>query len=421
MKVPSQKRHEMQPPDLRRNDLTEKEKRSIDILEILRRQGPISRPDISKELGINVVTISNYIDEFIKNNLVLERELDVSEGGRRPSLLDLNAEGGYIIGVGLNLANMVGLLLDLKGNIITKTQIVRPKPSVKEITECLLDIIREILRRSKEYTANIRGVGIGLAGLVNKKDGSIHWPQKSDHHYTYASVDIPLWELIEKEFSLPLLAENDATCACFGEYWQNLKGQYKNIIYMFSGVGCGIVVNGEIYTGTKGYAGEVAIFNYKEKDLFNCAMAAGCFLKRWEMDLGIIEDVKAILGKEKALAKEFFKLTSSNINNVDLKSVFSANRSGDAIARAVLDKAAKRLGIKIAYLVNLLNPEVVMIGGGLEEAGEEFLSRVNLTIREWAFREATEDLKVTYSQLRENAVAIGAASLVMQKVFAGIL
>jgi len=411
----------MQPTDLRRNNLTEKEKRSIDILEILRRQGPISRPDISKELGINVVTISNYIDEFIKNNLVLERELDVSEGGRRPSLLDLNAEGGYIIGVGLNLANMVGLLIDLKGNIITKAQIVRPKASVKEIAECLLEIIREILRRSKEYTSNIRGVGIGLAGLVNKKDGSIHWPQKSDHHYTYASVDVPLWDLIEKEFSLPLLVENDATCACFGEYWHNLKGEYKNVIYMFSGVGCGIVVNGEIYTGTKGYAGEVSIYNYKEENLFNCTPAAGCFLKRWEMDLGIIEDVKAMLAKEKGLAKEFFKLTSSNINNVDLKSVFSANRNGDAIARAALDKAAKRLGIKIAYLVNLLNPEVVMIGGGLEEAGEEFLAKVNVTIREWAFREATEDLKVTYSQLRENAVAIGAASLVMQKVFAGLL
>jgi predicted NBD/HSP70 family sugar kinase len=411
----------MQPADLQKNNLTEKEKRSIDILEILRRHGPISRPDISKELGINVVTVSNYIDEFIKNNLVLERELDVSEGGRRPSLLDLNAEGGYIIGVGLNLANMVGILVDLKGNIITKTQIVRPKPSVKEITECLLEIIREILRRSKEYTSNIRGVGIGLAGLVNKKDGSIHWPQKADHHYTYASLDFHLWDLIEKEFSLPVLVENDATCACFGEYWQNLKGEYKNVIYMFSGVGCGIVVNGEIYTGTKGYAGEVSIYNYKEEDLFNCKLARGCFLKRWEMDLGIIEDVKAMLGEEKNLAKEFFKLTSSNINNVDLKSVFAANRNGDAIARAALDKAAKRLGIKIASLVNLLNPEVVMIGGGLEEAGEEFLSKVNLTIREWAFREVTEDLKVTYSELRENAVAIGAASLVMQKVFASLL
>ena len=98
--------------------------------------------------------------------------------------------------------NMVGLLIDLKGNIITKTQVARPRASVKEITECVLDIIREILRRSKDYLPHIKGIGVGIAGLVNKKDGSIHWPQKMDHYYTYASVDLPLRELIEKEFNL---------------------------------------------------------------------------------------------------------------------------------------------------------------------------------------------------------------------------
>ncbi|MCX5714583.1 MAG: hypothetical protein NT033_07255, partial [Candidatus Omnitrophica bacterium] len=128
-----------------KDGFTEKEKRNIDIMEILRRYGPISRPDISKEMGINVVTISNYIDEFIKHNIAYEKELDVSEGGRRPALLDLNPQAGYTIGVGLNLMSMVGLLLDLKGNIITKTQIARPSPSVKDITECVMEIIHEIM------------------------------------------------------------------------------------------------------------------------------------------------------------------------------------------------------------------------------------------------------------------------------------
>jgi len=405
-----------------KEELTEKERRNIDILEILRRRGPLTRPDISKELGINVVTISNYIDEFIRGKLVLEKELDVSEGGRRPGLLELNSQGGYIVGVGLNLTNMVGLLADLKGNIITKTQIVRPQPSVKEITECLLEIIREILRRSKEYTSNIRGVGIGIAGLINKKTGSIHWPQKMGHYYTYASVDIPLLDLIEREFNLPALVENDATSACFGEYWMNLKGQFKNVVYMFSGVGCGIIINGDIYTGAHGYAGEVSIYNYKEQDLLNCTLAQqGCFLKRWETDLGVIDDVTSMLTNDKASAEKFFKLTASNIHNVDLKSVFIAARAGDAVARVVLDRAAKRLGIRIAYIVNLLNPEVVVVGGGLEEAGEEFLNKVSSTVKEWAFREATEELKIIYSQLRENAVAIGAGSLVTQRIFAKLL
>jgi predicted NBD/HSP70 family sugar kinase len=408
----------MRDVNLKKEELTEKEKRNISILDILRRRGPISRPDISKEMGVNVVTISNYIDDFIKHNLVFEKELDISEGGRRPALLDLNPQAGYIIGVGLNLMNMVGLLVDFKGNIITKTQIARPRPSVKEITECVLEIIREILRRSKDYTSNIRGIGIGIAGLVNKKDGSIHWPQKMDHYYAYASVDVPFKTLIEKEFNLPTLIENDATAACFGEYWLNLDREFKNVLYMFSGVGCGIMVNGEIYSGTSGYAGEVSIYNYKEQDFFNCTPGNPCFLRRWELDLGIVESAKKLLAQDKENAAEFFKLTSSNINNVDLKSVFIANRAKNLIASSALSEAAHRLGIKVAYLVNLFNPQIVIIGGGLEEAGDEFLNKVIQTTKDWAFRQVTEDLKIIYSRLRENAVAQGAASLVAQKTFA---
>ena len=404
--------------DFQKENLSEKERRNIDILEVLRKHGPISRPDISKEMGLNVVTVSNYVDEFIKRNIVFEKELDVSEGGRRPVLLDLNPQAGFVIGVGLNLMNMVGLLVDLKGNIVTKTQIARPRASVKEISECLLEIVREILRRSKEQAVNIKGIGVGVAGLINKETGSVHWPQKMDHYYTYASVDMPLKALMEKEFNLPTLIENDATSACFGEHWLDLKQGYKNVIYMFSGVGCGIMLNGQVYRGSQGYAGEVSIYNFKEQDLFNCKTGNTCFIKRWEVDMGIIEDVKGLLLKDKETAKEFFKLTSSNIDNVDLKSVFIASRAKNPIAVSALDTAAKRLGIKIASIVNLLNPEIVVIGGGFEEAGDEFINKVSSTVRDWAFREAVENLKIVPSQLKENAVALGAASVVMQKLFA---
>ena len=404
--------------DLQKEIFSEKEKRNIEIFDILRKRGPISRSDISQGMGINVVSISNYIDAFIKYNLVCEKDLDVSEGGRRPVLLDLNPRAGFAVGVGLNLMNMVGLLVDLKGNIITKTQIARPQTSAKEVSECLLEIVREILRRSKGYAENIKGIGIGVAGLINKKDSSIHWPQKMDHYYTYASVDLPLKALMEKEFNLPTLIENDATSACFGEHWLDLGEGYKNVLYMFSGVGCGMMINGELYRGSQGYAGEVSVYNYKEQDSLSCSDNQPCLVKRWDMDLGIVDDVKTALLHTKEQAGEFFRVTSTRTEDVDLKSIFIAGRAGNVTASAALDRAAKRLGIKIAYLVNLLNPQVVVIGGGLEESGDAFLNKVRSTVMDWAFREATNDLKIVYSQLRENAVAMGAASLVLERVFA---
>jgi predicted NBD/HSP70 family sugar kinase len=401
-------------------EFSEKEKRNLTIIEILRKFGPISRPDISQKMGLNVVTISNYIDDFLKQGLTYEKELDVSEGGRRPALLDLNPQCAYAVGVGLNLMNMVGLLIDLKGNIVLKTQVERPTVSVTEIIKSLLEMISQIIQRSKDYMKNIKGIGIGIAGLVDKKEGSIRWPERVNCNYTnYVSVNFPLRELIEKEFGLPAVIENDATAACFGEQWLQLDLSLKNILFMFSGVGCGIIINGQVYTGSHGCAGEPSIYNYKQDQLFNCALGNPCFLKRWDIDLGIVDDVKAILTKDKEAAEKFFKLTSrSNIDNVDLRSVFMASRAEDEVASKVLDTAAQRLGIKIAYLVNLLNPQMVVIGGGFEEAGEGFLNKVNSTVRDWAFREATEDLKIIYSQLRENAVALGAASLVMQRSLA---
>lgn len=400
--------------------LSEKGRRNIAILEVLRRQGPISRPDISSRLSMNVVTISHYVNDFLKNNLVFEKQLDTSEGGRRPVLLDLNPKAAYAIGVGLNLMNVVGLLVDLKGNIITKTQTDRPRSSVKELTECLLEIIRKILQRSKEYTDKIKGVGVGIAGLVNKRDGTTHWPEKIGNSYTYASVNLPLGELIEKEFNLPAIIENDATAACFGEQWLGLDPDIKNLIYMFSGVGCGIMIDGKIYTGVHGYAGEVAIHSYKEERPFNCSLGDPCFLKRWEMDIGITQELKNRLTTPGKYAEEILNLAENRIENVDLKTVFTAIRLKNPLAQEVLEMAAKRLGIKIAYLVNLLDPEVVVIGGGLEEAGDDFLNTVNQTVKYWSLREITENIKIVYSKLRENGSAQGAASLVIRQLFANL-
>ncbi|MCM8779735.1 MAG: ROK family protein [Candidatus Omnitrophica bacterium] len=390
--------------NFKEEELSERERRNLVILESLRRRGPLSRPEISQDIGLNVVTVSNYIDEHIKRNLVFEKELDISEGGRRPVLLDLNAQAGFAIGVGINLLNTVGVLIDLKGNIITKTSLERPKASVKEIVDCILQIIRELLKRSKAQAPNIKGIGVGIAGLVNKKDSSVHWPERIGENYVYASVNLPLKGLLEKEFGFPVIIENDATAACFGEQWMGLEPEVKNIIYMYSGVGCGIMINGQVYTGTDGYAGELSIHSYNDTDTFNCAFGNTCFLKRWEIDLGIKDDFKKRQRGKDATLKEIFDFV----------------RNGDPVAQEVLNTAAARLGVKIAYLVNLLNPQVVVIGGGLEEAGETFLDKVRDTVKDWAFRETVQDVNIIYSKLRENSVACGAASLIIRRVFAGV-
>lgn len=409
--------------NLRGEEFTEREKRNLAILDILRRFGPITRPEISRVLGLNIVTVSNYIEEFINKNVVFEKEFDVSEGGRRPILLDINPESGIVIGVGVNLLNIVGALVDLKGKIITRSSLERKGVGVKDIINCIIEIISQILNKAKASSEKIKGIGVGIAGIVNKKDGSIRWPEKVSSGYDYASIYVPLKNIIEKEFNLPVIIENDATAACFGEQWLDLEPGIKNLVYMFSGVGCGIMINGEIYTGATGSAGEVSIYNPKEETPFTCQAGNPCFLKRWEIDFGMAEEARVRITQtmESTVRKErILERAGGKADAITIKHIFQAAKDSDPLAVELLDKAAKRLGIKAAYLVNLLNPDAVVIGGGLEDAGESFLNTVRAVVNSWAFEEMASHVKLVYSSLGENAVSLGAASLVMRQIFSQI-
>lgn len=406
--------------NLREESLSEREKRNLSILETLRRFGPVTRPEISRLVGLNIVTVSNYIEEFLNKNLVFEKEFDISEGGRRPILLDINPDSGMVVGVGVNLLNIVGVLADMKGRVITRSTLERKDIGVRDIVGCIIEVIANTLNKTKDNHSKVRGIGIGIAGIINKKDGSVRWPEKVGNRYDYASVYVPLKSIIEKEFGLPVAIENDATAACFGEQWMDLEPGIKNLIYMFSGVGCGIMINGQIYTGATGSAGEISIYNPKEETPFTCQAGNPCFLKRADIDFGIVNEARLktaqSAGAESA-GKRLLELSGNDAKNISLKHIFQAAKENDPLSVELVEKAARQLGIKAAFLVNLLNPQALIIGGGLEQAGDRFLSIVRSTVNEWAFEEMASSVKIIYSTLGENAVSLGAASLLMRMVF----
>lgn len=405
---------------LRGEELSERSRKNLAILETIRRLGPLSKTDISKFAGLNVVTVTNYIEEMLRHSLICEKELDVSTGGRRPVLLDLNSEAGLTIGVGLNLLDMVGVITDLQGKIVKRLKEDRPNAKAKEVVDCVLKIIRELIQDLGTDKNQIKGIGIGLAGIIDNKTGTIRWPEKlDDKGCVYASIYIPLRDIVEKEFGIPCLIENDATAACFAEHWLTLEPQVKNLVYMFSGVGCGFMFNGEIYRGASGSAGEPAICNIKQNDLFNCEFAHPCFLKRWDADLGIVTEVKQKI-KLEASAKnsKILNFAGAEIDRINLKHIFSAVKENDSLAIEAVRQAGKRLGTKIAFLVNLLNPQIVIIGGGIEEAGSILLDEVKKQVSLWSFEEMSAQVKIIPSRLGENSIALGAASLVVRQFFA---
>jgi glucokinase len=171
---------------------------------------------------------------------------------------------------------------------------------------------------------------------------------------------------------------------------------------MFSGVGCGIMVNSEIYTGSDGCAGELFI-NYlpgqESSYLGDCS-----FFKQWPHDLGLIDRTKQVLSKDDALTIH------------GLEDIFAWAKK-DTKVKSLVSEAAKALGVKIALLTNIFNPQVIIVGGGLEKGGFDFIDRVYQSIKVHAFDEMVKNLKVIPSTLGDEAVALGAANLVVRNIF----
>lgn len=383
-------------------ELTERSRRNFLILEILRRKGPLSRTEISKVSGINPVTISHYLDKLMVQNIVREREHDTSSGGRPPMLLDINPQAGYTIGIGINLFNSVGVIIDLEGRVVYKYKKDKPVSSPNEIIEAVVSLGEELLNLSGRIRGKIKGIGLGIGGIVDSKNGIIRWPQKDNHNSFYSYISMPIKTYLEDKFGLPVFIGNDANLACFAEYWLSLEPEFKNVLYMFSGVGCGIMVNGELYTGNDGCAGELFI-NTSPEDKESYLGSYSLF-RQWPYDLGLIDKVRKAVPPER----------EEEINT--LEDVFFMSKQ-DMKVKSLVYEAASALGIKIALLTNIFNPQAVIIGGGLEKGGFDFIEDIYQKVKRYAFDEMTKNLKIIPSSLSEEAVSLGAANLVVKNLF----
>lgn len=396
--------------------LSDKQRKNLSILELVMKRGPISRTEISRLTGLNIVTVSNYITEFIENGLVIEKGLDVSTGGRRPTLVELNPKSGYIIGIGLTALNIIGILVDLKAQVICQVKKDRPTETTEVTIDKLVEIVEDILSESKIEASKIKGLGIGIPGVIDEEGQTIRW--SGTMGLTMVSISgISLKDIFKKEFDIPTLVEHDAACAVFGERWFGFDPGIKDMIYMYTGVGCGLIINGQIYRGSMGCAGEIGIFNTAEPDL-ELRRQESLNLGTWELDLGIAYNAKKAL--KEGLTSKIFDLAENNPEKINLGIVMEASKTGDKLANELLEVAGKQLGKKVAFLVNLLNPEVVVIGGGIEQAGSVFMDSVRRTIHAWSREEAVRNLRIVPSRLGENAVAMGVICLVLQRIFMNV-
>ncbi len=392
--------------------LTDKERKNLAILEVIRKNGPISRTDISKITELNIVTVSNYVNHYIRKGLVVEGELDESTGGRKPVLVELNSKAGYIVGVGLNMLSTVGVLVDLEINVIAELKHERPPQNNEEVIERMVDMAAEVIQKGDVDKEKIVGVGVGVPGIIDERGRTIRWPQSMGEKDL--SVCLSIKDTFERRLDIPTFVENDANAAVLGEKWLGLDRDVRHMIYMFSGVGCGILINGEIYRGATGAAGELGITSVRCSKEHAADIATQ--LGRWEMEIGMVSTALAMMEKgEKSILKDF---VGGDLSRLTFREIVRGVKERDSLSLKVVEKCGVDLGKKIAFLVNLLNPEIVVIGGGIEDCGAPLLDAVKNAIKDWAVEEASSQVKIIPSAFGENAVALGVVGIVAREVFA---
>ncbi|UCG35153.1 MAG: ROK family protein [Candidatus Omnitrophota bacterium] len=308
----------------------------------------------------------------------------------------------YTIGIGLNLFDARAVLLRQDGKIMAEIERKRGKISVNEVIEDLLKLFEAILSKTKKYKESISGVGVALGGIINSKKGEVYWPQQSGTSYVYTSL--PLKDYLQKKFGFPVVLENDANACVWAEHLTNYP-KNKNIVYMFSGVGAGIIANGTLYRGKNGKAGELFL---NPRKAMSTSLGDFSFLGQWPADLRMVERAKSLIsmGEESSLIK---RITSTG--ELVLEAIFEEAKKKDRVARQIIREAAFSLGVKIAFIVNFINPELIIIGGGMEDAGELMLEECSNAVKNFCMSEMRKNLKICLSKLGKQGTSVGAALL----------
>ena len=400
---------------LENHRLTEREQKSLELLEIIRQRGPLTRTELSQGSGFNIVTVSNYVVEFIKQGLVVERGFDVSTGGRKPVLVELNAKAGFAIGVDLGPMDypeivMTGVITDLKGTIVHR--ITKPR-SIESIDHALTyagELVRQLLKDSPVDSKKIRGAAIGVGGILDERAGTIRDTSQRGIRMSY----LALRDRWEAEFNMPVFIGNDASLAGYGEYRLGFDRPVDNMVYLYSDIGASLILHGHVYWGSCGSAGKLGVYLPSGDDYLTWVKSPGFVLSNvW--DLGLTAQARKLV--EEGHPTAIKELVHGSLESITMETVIQAAQSGDQLARELIEHSALQLGIRIASLVNLLNSEVIVIGGGIERAGSLLLEPVWRAVKRYAYEEPASLVDVLPAKLGDNAVALGAACWVIREIF----
>jgi predicted NBD/HSP70 family sugar kinase len=321
------------------------------LLHLIRERQPISRVDIARITGLRPGTISSIVNRLIRKGVIFEGAEGPSSGGRKPTYLNINAENAYVLAIDIGVRDTAYAVSDFNGRILKQKNIIT-EGDPGEFIDRLADNIQKLIHSDYGHV-NFAGVGVSIPGLVKRETGEVAVSPNLGWR------DLPLRAILESKLGLPVYVENDANAAAFSELWYGPLDEIKvkTLLYILvvDGLGCGLIINGELHVGSKvGMGGFGHMCVEPNGELCSCGRK-GC----WET-----------LASESATVARYHRLMSNRDGSIttSITDIISQANRGDEKAIAALTATAEYLGEGIASLAHGLSPETIVIGGDIAAA-----------------------------------------------------
>ncbi|HWD47464.1 MAG TPA: ROK family transcriptional regulator [Actinomycetota bacterium] len=377
------------------------------LLRLLRDEGPRSRAELGELAGMARSKLEAELVRLKQVGLVQEGGKAASRGGRRSTLVELSSFlhfGGIDLG-----ATSIGVAV-MNAELQIEAHVEEPM-EVRRGPEAVLGRVGELIEKlARDQGVQLTGVGVGVPGPVRFRDGMPVSPPIMPGWHEY-----PVRDILARRFGCPVLVDNDVNVMAVGEHWGGVAKSVDNYLFVKigTGIGCGIMIRGQVYRGIDGCAGDIGHINV-DPDGPVCACGNSGCLEAMFGGAALVRDALAAArsGASPPLAERLARKQA-----ITPEDVGQCAAEGDPVAIGLIRDGGRRVGLVLAGLVSFFNPSMIVIGGGLAGLGHLLLAEIRGVVYRRSLPLATGNLPIVLSELGPSAGAVGAAVMISDHVF----
>jgi len=363
--------------------------------------------ELTKGLDLSIPTTTKLIGELIDEGFVQDFGKQETEGGRRPNLYGLNPDSGYFIGVDVKKFRVNIALINFKGETLKyKDNIPYQMENTQEALNQLCDIIRHFLSEWSDVSEKILCVGVNVSGRVNPESG---------YSYSYFYFEEkPLSELLEERIGVRCFIDNDSRAMAYGEYMCGVAKGEKSMIFVNVGwgLGVGIVIDGKLYYGKSGFSGEFGhIYAFNNEIICRCGKK-GCL----ETEASGLAIHRMMLERVKGGTNTILQEKIDSDKPLLLEDIIGAALEEDVLSIEIIEEVGNKLGKAISGLINLFNPELLVIGGTVSLTGDYIFLPIKSAVKKYSLNLVNKDTEIKLSRLGDKAGAIGAGLFARERI-----